>query len=430
MLNKNILAISAITASLLIWCGGGSSSSSDVNATETNTSQETVTDNPTIISNLKVTPIVVSTRSVQASSDFAISYTVEDKDGLVNSAVHVKGEDGIEIKTQTFTFQDTQTKENVSATFNISEIGNYSVEVEAKGVGSSSNSSKKSDATFEVTSKDEPTPASDTTAPVLSSSDKTFTTVVGTSLDLVDVSATDDTDGSVDVSKSGEVDFNTAGTYKVVYTATDSSGNSASITHTYVVNEATSTNTAPKANDDTVTTAHNTSVTIDVLANDTDTNGDTLSITTATSDDGDCEIVDSKIKFTPTSGFSWDTTIAYTISDGKGGTDTASVSVEVEALNTKPTLLKLTADWQLLISNQLTNLGLDIADDDLSKVTWALSYTHPAQSWSFSQSSGTGNTLKNITFTADPGFATWWTITATVTDTWSNTTQTSILYKN
>lgn len=158
MLNKNILAISAITASLLIWCGGGSSSSSDVNATDTNTSQETVIDNPTIISNLKVTPITVSTRSVQASSDFAISYTVEDKDGLVNSAIHVKGEDGIEIKTQTFTFQATQTKENVSATFNISKIGNYSVEVEAKGVGNSSSSSKKSGATFEVTSKDEPTP--------------------------------------------------------------------------------------------------------------------------------------------------------------------------------------------------------------------------------------------------------------------------------
>lgn len=137
------MAISVVTASLLIWCGGGSSSTSDVNTTETNTTHETATDNPTIISNLKVTPLVTaSTRSIKASSDFTISYTVEDEDGLVDSAIHVKGEDGIEIKTKTFTFQDTQKRENVSETFNISEIGKYSVEVEAKGVGSSESSEK------------------------------------------------------------------------------------------------------------------------------------------------------------------------------------------------------------------------------------------------------------------------------------------------
>lgn len=137
MLDKKILTISIITASLLIWCGSSSTEN------DTNTSREVVADNPTIISNLKITPIVAANaRSIKASSDFSVSYTVEDKDGLVDSSVHVKGEDGIEIRTKTFTFQSTQTKEDVNTTFNISETGKYSVAVKAKGIGSPEKSAK------------------------------------------------------------------------------------------------------------------------------------------------------------------------------------------------------------------------------------------------------------------------------------------------
>ena len=77
----------------------------------------------------------------------------------------------------------------------------------------------------------------DTNAPTLSSTTQSFTTTVGTALTLVTVTATDTVDGSVTVVQSGDtVNYNTVGTYNVVYTATDSANNSVSITHTYTVN--------------------------------------------------------------------------------------------------------------------------------------------------------------------------------------------------
>ena len=86
----------------------------------------------------------------------------------------------------------------------------------------------------------------DTQAPTLSSTTQTFTTTAGTALTLVTVTATDTVDGNVTVVQSGQtVDFNTVGTYNVVYTATDSANNSASITHTYTVNPVP--NNAPVA---------------------------------------------------------------------------------------------------------------------------------------------------------------------------------------
>lgn len=169
----------------------------------------------------------------------------------------------------------------------------------------------------------------DTTPPVLSSSDKTFTTTVGTPLTLETVTASDNKDGSVTVNQTGNVDFNTAGTYKITYTAKDSAGNTASTTHTYVVNAVAPVNTPPTANNDTANTAHNTPATIDVLGNDNDANGDPLTITNVNGTNWTWAIESNKIKFTPTNGFSWTATATYTISDGNGGTDTASVSVEV-----------------------------------------------------------------------------------------------------
>ncbi|MBS9782290.1 MAG: hypothetical protein KGV43_00600 [Arcobacter sp.] len=77
----------------------------------------------------------------------------------------------------------------------------------------------------------------DNTAPVLSSTNKTFTTTVGTPLEFVDVTANDDVDGVVDVVKDGEdrVNFNKVGIYTVKYSASDSAGNTSSIKHIYTV---------------------------------------------------------------------------------------------------------------------------------------------------------------------------------------------------
>ena len=93
-----------------------------------------------------------------------------------------------------------------------------------------------------------------------------------------------------------------------------------------VVNE----NDAPIATDDTAVTAAEEPVTIPVLGNDVDPDGDPLEVTEATSPNGDVVINDDgTITFTPEPGFTGDAIIDYTISDGNGGTDTAQVSVSV-----------------------------------------------------------------------------------------------------
>jgi hypothetical protein len=93
-----------------------------------------------------------------------------------------------------------------------------------------------------------------------------------------------------------------------------------------------SPNQPPIATDDTFSIRKNETVTLNVLANDSDPNGDMLTITgvsdLATSI-GRLTNNGTSITFAPAATFSGDATFEYTISDGKGGTDTASVVVSV-----------------------------------------------------------------------------------------------------
>ena len=71
-------------------------------------------------------------------------------------------------------------------------------------------------------------------------------------------------------------------------------------------------------------------LTIDVLSNDTDPNGDTLTITGVTQpSNGSASIVNGQILYTPNPGSSGLVTFTYTISDGNGGSSTASISVQI-----------------------------------------------------------------------------------------------------
>ncbi|MHA2710301.1 tandem-95 repeat protein, partial [Vibrio owensii] len=91
-------------------------------------------------------------------------------------------------------------------------------------------------------------------------------------------------------------------------------------------------------NDDSTTTDEDTPVTIDVLPNDTDVDGDTLTIVNASvpAEQGTVEIVDGKLVFTPAENFNGEATISYTVSDGTLE-DEAEVSVTVNPLNDAPT---------------------------------------------------------------------------------------------
>jgi hypothetical protein len=99
------------------------------------------------------------------------------------------------------------------------------------------------------------------------------------------------------------------------------------------------TNRPPNAVDDTATTEENTPVTIAVLANDSDPDGNPLTVTGASDPPHGSVVVnpDNTITYTPDSGFTGTDSFTYTISDGNGGTDSATVTVTVNE-DTDPTV--------------------------------------------------------------------------------------------
>jgi hypothetical protein len=103
-------------------------------------------------------------------------------------------------------------------------------------------------------------------------------------------------------------------------------------------NGGANTNTAPVAANDGAATPMNTVVDINVLANDVDADGDPLAITNvSTPGSGSAtDLGNGLIRYTPTGGFVGGDTFTYTISDGNGGTDTASVTVTVTWVNSPP----------------------------------------------------------------------------------------------
>lgn len=97
----------------------------------------------------------------------------------------------------------------------------------------------------------------------------------------------------------------------------------------YVVSAAP--NTPPIAVGDTVTTNVNSAVTIPVLANDTDSNGDLLSVLSTTQPSYGTVVVNANgsVTYTPPTGFTGLDSFSYTINDDRGGSSSARVNVAV-----------------------------------------------------------------------------------------------------
>ncbi|WP_081216113.1 ExeM/NucH family extracellular endonuclease [Pseudoalteromonas luteoviolacea] len=97
-------------------------------------------------------------------------------------------------------------------------------------------------------------------------------------------------------------------------------------------------NQAPVANDDQVDAIQGETVTIDVLANDTDADSNSLTVTAAalSSGAGEVSFSDAQVSFTPSNDFVGVATISYSISDGNGGTASANIVVNVAAKNLAP----------------------------------------------------------------------------------------------
>ncbi|MGL1559317.1 tandem-95 repeat protein [Vibrio parahaemolyticus] len=145
--------------------------------------------------------------------------------------------------------------------------------------------------------------------------------------------------GTVSVNPNGSVTYTPNDNYvgKDTFTYIVTSGGVSEST-TVEVN-VTPVNDAPVAKDDIATTQEDTAVTIDVLPNDTDVDGDKLSIQSASVPEaqGKVEIVDGKLVFTPAENFNGDAEITYTVTDGQL-TDEAKVTVTVNPVNDAPTI--------------------------------------------------------------------------------------------
>ncbi|MEV4642653.1 Ig-like domain-containing protein [Actinoplanes sp. NPDC049548] len=120
----------------------------------------------------------------------------------------------------------------------------------------------------------------------------------------------------------------------VTFTYTVSDGNLGTDTATVTIEVG---NALPAAVGDAAHAGYHQAVGIDVLGNDGDPNGDTLSVTSAgPAGNGTVTLEnDGTLTYTPDAGFSGDDTFSYTASDGHGGTDTGTVTVTVD--NAVPT---------------------------------------------------------------------------------------------
>ncbi|MDA7419398.1 cadherin-like domain-containing protein, partial [Tritonibacter multivorans] len=156
--------------------------------------------------------------------------------------------------------------------------------------------------------------------------------------DLTVVSFTDPEHGTLVQNPDGtftytpDADYN--GDDSFTYTVEDGFGGSDTATVNLTV---TPVNDAPVAEDDTATTPEDTPVIIDVLGNDSDVDGDDLTVTAASSPNGDVTInPDGTLTFTPDENYNGPAEITYTVEDGEGGSDEGTVTVDVTPVNDAP----------------------------------------------------------------------------------------------
>ena len=178
-------------------------------------------------------------------------------------------------------------------------------------------------------------------------------------------------------------------TFKVSDEVADSNAATVSITVTAV-------NDPPTANDDSVTMQEDTSIeAIDVLKNNIDVDEDSLKITAVTQGkNGSVTInADNTLSYSPKANFCGTDSFTYTISDGKGGTDTATVNVKVKAVNDVPTACDDSATTQ---ENRPVSISLGGSDPDGDSLSCRV-VKGPSHG-------GLSGTAPNLTYTPNTNF--------------------------
>ena len=147
-------------------------------------------------------------------------------------------------------------------------------------------------------------------------------------------------------------------------------------------------NQAPTAVDDNATTNEDTPVTIDVLANDSDADGDDLVVSDVTQGSHGSVVIniDSTVTYTPDPDYNGSDTFTYVASDGNGGTDTATVFIDVLPINDPPEIVGL-PDVIDMETNQCTSLYMKDYESDIdspdSTLIWTFEVSDPAISYTY-----------------------------------------------
>ncbi len=176
-----------------------------------------------------------------------------------------------------------------------------------------------------------------------------------------------------------------------------------------VFNQSTVNSAPVAANDNGFTTYSNTALSIaaaSLLANDTDPDGDALTITGANGATNGTVTFDSQtnaVIFTPTTGYVGVASFSYSISDGRGGTSTATVSLNVGAQPTTTGLFATSETPSVPAANDPSSveLGVKFMASASGQITGLRYYksaqdvgTHVGSLWS-----STGQLLGTATFT-------------------------------
>jgi hypothetical protein len=193
-----------------------------------------------------------------------------------------------------------------------------------------------------------------------------------------------------------------------------------------------SANAPPEAGNDSVMAAEDGTTVLDVLGNDSDADNDSLTIVAFTQPSlGSVSLAAGAIVFDAGGAFNGlaanetqDVSFSYTVSDGKGGTDTASVTVTVIGANDPPVFV---ADPAVSIrpGQTATIVGAVLVANDTDADGDALSVTQ------FFETSAQGGTVTNTAFdtfvyTPPAGFTGSDTFTYVVADAFGGTTQATL----
>ena len=167
------------------------------------------------------------------------------------------------------------------------------------------------------------------------------------------------------------------------YTIADPAGATSSATV-----QITITNGAPDARDDAASTGRNQPVTVNVLANDSDPDGDTIRVASVTQPgNGQASIgANGQVTYTPNANFSGTDTFTYRIEDGRGGSDTANVTVTVLG-NRPPVAVDDFLNTFARVPTQINVLAND-SDPDGDTLT-VISITQPANGTAVLNADGT-----------------------------------------